>query len=402
MFSRREHVDCATCHTVVPRLTRFGYDYRRAGFRIPDNLGKDEKPFELGDFFSARIQASVEVNHIDPGGVSGMVAPSDTQFSLTFNEFTMYPLTGSWGRWFSSMTELSFAPEDFWEIENAYVRFNYGKPDSFAHARFGVVHPFEGYGASDRPVGLTRPLIQRVPADFNQDTFFTTWGFDQMVFEVGYTYYGLSATATVSNGIVIEQRDTELEAFPAQGGELSKPFGSSAANRKDLQLFLNLLVGDLYALSAQYYHGWDNLPKDPTMAPIGANAWLNSFDRVALYAYAQQWRHLGFQGGGQLGVDDFFDPVTGSTSGTFVSGGFFVEVLLPVPPRGMGALRYDYFDPASKKDNDLIQAATATFNWYTYLGLQGILEYQFTNAERGPMSNDRQVHSVQLRMIFIM
>src|SRR6266568_4897366 len=38
MFSRKYNLPCAHCHTMPPRLTRFGYEFYRAGFRLPSNF----------------------------------------------------------------------------------------------------------------------------------------------------------------------------------------------------------------------------------------------------------------------------------------------------------------------------------------------------------------------------
>ena len=82
--------------------------------------------------------------------IGGVAGPRTTINALTFQEFTLYPLTGAWGKYFGSLSELSTSPEDVVEIENAYVRFVYGKADKFFTARVGIFHPWEGFGASDR------------------------------------------------------------------------------------------------------------------------------------------------------------------------------------------------------------------------------------------------------------
>ncbi len=395
-FGRRENVPCAACHTQVPRLNRFGYEYRRAGFRMPENIGKEDKPFNFGELFAARVQTSVDYSHSDNNGQSA------DSFGFNFREFTMYPLSGSWGKYFSSLTELSLLPEDFFEVENAYVRANLGKPDHFGHLRFGIFHPFEGYGASDRPLGISRPLFQRTAANFNQSTFFTPWGFDQMGLEGGYTYKGFSASVTVFNGTFVKDDDGTLKGFPAQGGALFKTATAPSLNYKDFQLFLNQMIGERAGLSAFYYHGTLDLAKDLSM-PLGAgNLWRNRFDRFSLYAYGQVWKHLALQAGGQLGIDHYFDAAEGSTNKTFLSGGAFGEVLVPIIPGLTAGARYDYCDPASNKDGNEIHAATAVINWTHSTGLQLIGEYSFVDTALGAGKSDRQNHSLQLRMIFIM
>jgi hypothetical protein len=45
-------------HHYIPRLNETGYKFRAARFRLPEMIGKSEEAkFELGDYFSARLQA---------------------------------------------------------------------------------------------------------------------------------------------------------------------------------------------------------------------------------------------------------------------------------------------------------------------------------------------------------
>src|SRR6266498_1619775 len=130
-FSRKLGVSCATCHTTIPALNRTGYKFRAAGFRMPSDIGKEEdKKFDLGDAFAARIQQRYDTQATNqPNGapinncVAGVCGPRTTTNAFSFFEATLYPLTGSWGKYFASESELSVSPEDVFEIENAYIRF---------------------------------------------------------------------------------------------------------------------------------------------------------------------------------------------------------------------------------------------------------------------------------------
>src|SRR5439155_22910745 len=95
-----------------------------------------------------------------PGGVCGSRAKTG---ALSFMEATLYPLTGSWGKYFASESELSVSPEDFFEVENAYVRMVKGNEKNFFTSRVGIFHSWEGFGASDRPFSNARPLFQTSP-----------------------------------------------------------------------------------------------------------------------------------------------------------------------------------------------------------------------------------------------
>lgn len=60
-FTRKYRVPCEACHDAptYPRLNDFGYKFRRAGFRLPEEIGQDvSADFNLGDYFAGRIQVS--------------------------------------------------------------------------------------------------------------------------------------------------------------------------------------------------------------------------------------------------------------------------------------------------------------------------------------------------------
>src|SRR5438034_205312 len=123
-FARKLGVGCAYCHTTIPALNRTGYKFRAAGFRIPSDIGKEEaKEFNLGDSFAARIQQRYDTQATNqPNGASitncpgGVCGPRTTTHTFSFFEATLYPLTGSWGKYFASESELSVSPEDVFEI----------------------------------------------------------------------------------------------------------------------------------------------------------------------------------------------------------------------------------------------------------------------------------------------
>jgi hypothetical protein len=39
-------------------IEQTGYEFRLAGYRLPDEIGKKEADFKLGDFFTARLQGT--------------------------------------------------------------------------------------------------------------------------------------------------------------------------------------------------------------------------------------------------------------------------------------------------------------------------------------------------------
>src|SRR5262249_1902743 len=157
----------------------------------------------------------------------------------------------------------------------------------------------EPFGGSDVPNSVTRALIQITPANYNQNTFFTPWGYDSGGLEIGYSYRGLNITASALNGLFVRNVDNIPAAFPAQGDVLEKPPDAPIRSSKDIQLYVVQMLGNDASVSFYYYHGWLELPKDP-VAPIGnQNTWRNSFDRFAIYGWGQVWPFLTILGGAQ-------------------------------------------------------------------------------------------------------
>jgi hypothetical protein len=385
-FARKLGVGCSMCHTTLPRLNQFGYQFRAAGFRIPDTIGKaEEAKFDLGDYFAGRIQARYDASHTKTG------TASSTTNQLKFHELTLYPITGSWGKYASSLVELSIAPEDFGEVENAYLRLNFGQENAYFQARVGIFHPFEGFGGSDRPISINRPLFQMTPANFNQSTFFTPWGFDQAGAEVGYDYGRFSVRATLFNGLFLKEEEGAFKAFAAQGGELTKPAGFPAHNTPDVQLFANyILHQEGGGLSAYYYHGNLGLPVDES------GFFRHNFDRVAVYASYPVARQLHLLGGFLHGRDDL-----AKGKGTFNSRGAFAEADFPFHEYATAGFRYDWFDPATGKDRNEVWAITPFINIPLQNGLQFISEYRHRETRRG-QNPGRKDNAFQIRLIFIL
>ncbi|HYU79523.1 MAG TPA: hypothetical protein VEK56_11095 [Vicinamibacterales bacterium] len=385
MFARKLGVPCATCHTTIPRLNETGYRFRAAGFRLPEEIGKEEtKPFELGDYFSGRIQARYDASRAKIGPVSSH------RSSIQFHELTAYPATGSWGKYFSSLVELSFAPEEPAEVENGYVRADQGNPTTFYSGRFGIFHPFEGFGASDRPLALSRPYFQTNAANFNQTTFFTPWGFDQAGVEGGIDYKRTSVRATVFSGLTLREEEGAIKAFPAQGGPLRKPGGLPSSDTVDFQVFANqILNADGGGVSAYYYHGRLDLPV------AGAeDLFQNSFDRVALYGSYPVLPKLHLLAAIQQGRDHLVQ------GGTLTSRGYFVEADSPLHEYATAGVRYDWFDPSRNKADNQLRGVFAFLNVPLQNGLQFIAEYQNKKTFRGAQP-DRTDNVFQIRLIFI-
>ena len=374
-FARKYNMSCSGCHNGVPRLNETGFRFRAAGFRMPDEIGKGETSTNIGDYIAARTQVRADWKQTE--SPSGAITNNSKQ--LTLHEFTFYPITGAFAKNFSSLVEMSFLPDESAEIENAYVRYNCGEEKSFFLVRAGVMHPFEGYGASDRPLSLSRPLFQGTKAVSSK---FTPWGYDEVGLEAGYDVENTSIRGTIFNGLT-------SSAEPAQGGGLTKTYGEPSYNNKDFQVFATQRLTDNGGgFSGYFYAGW--MDQSSTLQ--------NAFQRYALYAGYPVQQAL-FLGGFQAGKDQFTD--TTKTSIPDVSStGFFGEADYSVSELLWLGVRYDRFDPSTDASDNEIQAVTAFANYSFDNGLQFIGEYQYKDSKKGSTGSQKD-NALQVRMIFI-
>ncbi len=450
-FSRKYNVSCNYCHTTIPRLNYTGYKFRAAGFRMPDMIGKEEtKKFELGDYFAARIQSRFDVqvtNQPNGAAVANLVAGAPgartTTAAGSFMEATLYPLTGSFGKYFGSLSELSSSPEDFFEVENAYVRAVAGDEHKFFTSRIGVFHPWEGFGASDRPFNNGRTLFQTVvqsPGGRATPYVYQPWGLDEVGVEVGGEFDKLSVRGAIMGGTFMRwspEANTFI-AFPSQTGpwkganqavsSLGKPFDYVSHNTPDFSANITYsLHEDGGGVSLLYYHGNIATPTactdgtligksngsgevcgvtaSSTAAPYGAvgntdfdftdaTAFRNNFDRVGLYASYPIGKHFLPSIGYQTGKDSKADGTTFSSSGLFVDGTFSINKY------ATAGARYDMFRPNSTV-NSRQWAFTPYVNIPLQNGLQVIAEFQHRDFELAPGTYHRKNDTFQLRFIYI-
>jgi hypothetical protein len=394
MFTRKYDLECGSCHLVIPKLTEMGMNFRAAGFRMPDDIGAEDKEVNnVSTQMSTRLQTRYDAARTDNAGVK----TDKSQF--TFHEVTFYPLTGAFARNYSSLFELSIGPEEPVEIENAYVRGDWKAGQGFASARVGIFHPFEGFGASDRPLSLSRPLLQTTSANFNQKTFFTPWGFDESGAEVGYTMNRTSIRATLFNGLTFDEE--EKTVHPAQTGAGGNAFAKDPSrpdfHNVDVQLFANqILNSNGGGVSLFYYKGALALPVDND--PVNGY-FQNDFYRAAAYGSYPVVSRLILLAGGQTGQDETYTSA-GGFGDKSTSQGAFGEADVDLSRNCWLAGRYDWFDPTDKKDDNEIQAITVALNKPFNNGLQFISEYQHRQTKQGTTA-DKKDDSFQTRLIWI-
>jgi len=394
MFSRKYDLECGSCHMVVPKLTEMGMKFRAAGFRMPEDIGKaDTEVNNVSTQMSTRLQARYDAARTNNAGVKS----DKSQF--TFHEVTFYPLTGAFAKNYSSLFELSIGPEEPVEIENAYVRGDWIAGKGYVSARAGIFHPFEGFGASDRPLALDRPIFQTTSGNFNQKTFFTPWNFDEAGVEMGYSQNRTMLRATVFNGLTYDA--DEDAAHPAQTGVAGNAFAKDASrpdfHNVDVQLFLTqILNANGGGVSLFYYKGALSLPVDNNPA---MGYWKNSYDRYAAYASYPVVSRLILMAGAQQGKDKTFTSAAGFGSDS-KSKGVFGEANVDLRRNWWLAGRYETFDPSDLKDKNETNAVTLAVNKPFNNGLQFISQYRHAATKQGAKA-DKITNAFQTRLIWI-
>jgi len=382
MFARKYGVPCSNCHTTAPRLNETGYRFRAAGFRMPAEIGrKSEEKFDIYNYISTRVQFRSSVSQSKVGPLK------TTNHQTVLQALELYPFTGAWGKYFSSDIKITFSDDPAVAIENLYGKVNWGNERRFFSGRIGFFHPYDGYGAADSPATISRPLFQTTPANFNQSTFFQTWGFDEGGAEIGFDSGHTSIRAAVLSGLVINK---EGDRFSATAGALAKPSAGPTYGAPDFQIFANhVLNAEGGGVSFHYYHGNLALPIAGT-----SGFFRNDFDRAAVYGSYPVAKRLHLFAGYQHGRDHASDHTTFSSDGTFA------EANVPIKVMTSAGVRYDWFDPARQKTGNEISGITAYLNAWFFKQLRIVAEYQHKSTKHGPAPSQTD-DAFQLRVIYI-
>lgn len=452
MFARRYGVSCAACHTSPPRLNETGYQFRAAGFRMPDEIGTNiERPFKPVDYIGFRLQPRFRVDSSSIG--------SEQQRHTDVNVFAAegYLWYGPISKHFSVATKVTFWPEESEETElnervEGVVRFTYGKPDSFLDIRAGVPHPTEGFGGSESySVSNSKPFIEELKtANHDQDTFYTMTGLHQAAATVGYYRKRTTVRAYITSGmrLVLDDEDGKLQGV-GRKEPFSKSIAGSGKGGPDFQLFFNqILHPDGGNISLYYYKGQSFLPRldlledddhemsessSPSLvqkslarssaaslarpprerhsaapsdpfddAPTITEEQLNNlpffendFHRLAFFA-GYPYKKLSLLYGTQYGRDQI------GSGGSFGSLGHFAEANVRVlNDLSVIGARVDWFDPSRSKGQNEMLGVTPFVNVWLRSQLRISAEYQRLEARRGFMQPNRRDNVFQMRFYWI-
>lgn len=410
-WARRYGVDCTVCHTTVPHLTQTGYKFRRAGFRMPDEIGAEAKLNGLGDLYSVRVREdfSVTAAATDGKAANGKVAPTN---EFLFNELTFYPISGAWGKYWGAETELTFMPDELPEVENGYARATVPvNQDLFVTARAGIFHPFEGFGGSDRPISNFRPNFQNnaaatTVAGTKFDSRVLLWGQDQQGLELGATWKDTTVSLAIVNGYnaALDAADSAKRNTPGS------PVTHDDDKNRDFIFFFNQFIGDKAAVSAEYLNGKSNWgytgvpPGSLTDARFAKDTgvpavptWTNNYQRLAVYGSYDLLpkNKADLMGGWEIGQDHRPNALVATdNSDRFNSTGWYLEMNSKLHDHLTAAARYDTFRPSLRDAGNRISAVTLTavmpFEYVKFM-----LDYQMKRTQKTGAAKDVTNNTIQ-------
>ena len=328
------------CHQngSAPHLTQYGYLYRRAGFRLPDNIGNkenDAKSLTFQEHMAVGVSTSYEfVATTSPGHSAATI----TANQINVPEVELWPLVGAFLGNFGVWSEIDATPGTTGggsvDLSQADIRYANGTADKFFNFRGGIMAA-EGFGASDQWLDdANTPLMERLAPYYNQDTLATPFGAmgtPELGLEFGYNYYSSHLTLGVYNG---------FSGVDSSGNTALTPALTNRTNgiSKDYKIQLDQFVGDIGAITLAYYDGYMSL-KDPTQTFLWADSY--NAERVYLTYFAVPSVVDVLMGGGLM--TNQFVTTTASPSGTFQSRGGFAGVNYYATPHLTLSGRLDYY-----------------------------------------------------------
>lgn len=283
-FARVYGVDCNMCHTNVPQLNRTGYEFRSAGFRMPNEIGKDlpTKGYNITNYLVMMAVMEFQFNdHADTSAGGGSTASSDT-LGFEATEFDLFPMIGAWGKNFGSEVQLGFSLTNGGRtqvsLSNAFVKGVWGDEDGWFGVKLGTLSNDE---YSNRFVtGLTGE--QGTPLS-TLNSVFGYNDFSEAGIELNYSFtkMGTDLALRVAESPGYGQNGakgglTQFNGFYAQYGD-----GYSGVNRPSFQLSVNQFIGGDSAISVFWYNGLINNLEATTVASNVVNDTIN---RVSVYA----------------------------------------------------------------------------------------------------------------------
>jgi hypothetical protein len=397
-FARKYSLTCASCHAVVPRLNEFGWKFRAAGYRLPEEIGKTPPNFSLGDYIAGRMNIAA-TDQSSTAATPG--SASINNMNIQFAGASLYVLFGALTSHVSSEAEISFNPPSPTNngtsglafpvgVSTASVGYYAGHEDGWFSARVGILNISQGYGASDRGISSGSALLNSgyptdLPAIAAGDKLvpsFVGIGGSQTGIDLGYTMntikdHPATLHAAVLSGYAYDVKD---KPFAAIGGGSGKPTGlAPSANALDFQVFLNqILTEDGGGITALYYHGQADIGTNITSKIATSNVdslfWTDKFNRWAIFASYPISKAL-LLAGYESGMDNSWTLKSFAYAADIKSSGWFAEGDYDLTDLVGVGVRYDLINPNTAQSNNKVTQITGFVNYNFGDGLQLIAQY---------------------------
>ena len=192
-FARKYSADCAMCHyAAFPRLNSFGLQFRRMGYRTPNEVNKDQDISNVNNYLSGRIRAQMAYDNTK--GTTERAEFRTPEVSFLY----MGPISRHFSGYIHAFTE-NGTNLDF----HGHVMGMFGDMDKFFMFRVGEMHMLSqsGIGGFDRPVGITSSPIYSSPLTRNVAPMIFHFDLRQRGAEVSYVYGPGRLFAQVTNGL---------------------------------------------------------------------------------------------------------------------------------------------------------------------------------------------------------
>lgn len=250
-WSRKYGVDCATCHSpAVPRLNAFGHEFRKMGFRMDTEVGKDAKPEaykELGDWFSLRFRTGFAVENFSDTQAAGADANRfRNRNGFRRPDFTIF-YAGALNERLSTFIEIEFDDFNQNTLLGEIIWFG-GDAERYYTIRLGQFHTLSrvGWGGFDRPSGISTP--DALSAQLTTSPVPFVIGRDQRGIELAYGFTPSSrAIVGVYNGL----------NFDGNGNRLNGNGVGDTDGTKDVMVAYEQMFGESGFTLFGYYGNWD-------------------------------------------------------------------------------------------------------------------------------------------------
>ena len=327
-WARKYNMNCSGCHyPTVPRLNATGLAFKWAGYRKPDEIGKNMEVKKIEDYLSARLIAHQTYTKTEgsPADTNSFSVPSASLF-----------VAGGIGTNYGAFIEFERTPDGAVDLIGQ-VGAVWGKEDAFGGVRFGQGHLLVGGAVAgfDRPTGILGPLALSEPTTPGIPFSFAG---DIAGAEAFYVFGGMNRTSVaLANG------------FKGGGAGMG---ATRSPTSYDVAVTNQLMLDDLGAsLAAIGYFGsvrgldvaQVDLNSRYYRIGVSANKFVGPFEGQAGYVYSGNSRL-------PTGADSPFATSSISGNGYWLYGGYTVK-----PTFWTLYGRYEVVDPNRALSDDALR-----------------------------------------------